>query len=732
MGSIGFLVLNGDFEQGFDVWLQIRQDDNICSSLKGRLSANTELESLLTLKRLHSFNRMSRQRITDNVIQIETITNNYSTCERDPHPNIVNSFMNWLENESDNGWQKIIRRVAFESGRADNFRLVIKTNMSLLHQLPWEKLGFMTCNPKIQIVFRYANDIEPKTPTTNHNTQARILFVLGDSSNIDTDQELKAINQLNNVEVEVLTQPTSRDLIKRLRGDSGESWDIFIFAGHSKTDGENGIIYISETESLKISELKNAFEQAGSKGLKTVFFNSCDGLVIAQQLSPFIPVTIVMREPVPDKVAQSFGTNFITGFAVMNDLYLAYQQARKNLEEFTNDCPGATELPILHHNSNEELPTWQSIKNRVLNERYEVKKHLAIKNGRKTLLARDLKTQNLVVIKLLSFGGNITRNDIERFRREAETLKSLSHPCIPKYLDDIEYGEGYALVQSYINAKSLESYLEAGRNFSEAKVRQIAIAILDVLIYLHKRLPAVIHRDIKPSNILLKLGSDHSVERVYLVGFGFGPIALREDEMMDVVETYRYMPRKQCYNCADSDLYSLGATLIHLITRTHPAKLQTDFWACFPIQFEQAANISPNFAYWLKRMAQPDVSNRFLNANEARQFLLKDEGFYAVKAFLQLLLKDKDFDDNANTSLQFLLKDERFSERFAQVILLLVIIASSLSGLYLVTFTKAFYPIAISIAQPISEGIGRILGVKKVHCESTFNRHPGCKLNDFW
>lgn len=162
--------------------------------------------------------------------------------------------------------------------------------------------------------------------------------------------------------------------------------------------------------------------------------------------------------------------------------------------------------------------------NQMLGDRYLVQQQLAKKAGRRTLLVRDLETQELVVVKLLSFSSDFEWDEIRLFEREAETLRALSHPCIPTYLDDFELNsqnfKGFALVQSYIEARSLESHLDAGRNFSEAEVKQIAIAILTILIYFHERQPAVIHRDIKPSNILLGDRKGNSVGQVYLVDFG--------------------------------------------------------------------------------------------------------------------------------------------------------------------------------------------------------------------
>jgi len=257
--------------------------------------------------------------------------------------------------------------------------------------------------------------------------------------------------------------------------------------------------------------------------------------------------------------------------------------------------------------------------------RYEVQQQLGKRAGRRTLLARDIITQELVVIKLLSFGNDFEWDDLKLFEREAETLKALSHPAIPRYLDYFEIDssnlKGFALVQTYIEAKSLEEHLKAGRTFSEADIKQLAKALLEILIYLHERQPPVIHRDIKPSNILLTNRSGNSVGEVYLVDFGsVQTLAAKEGGTITVVGTYGYMPPEQFGGRAvpASDLYSLGATLIYLVTGKHPADLpQKDL----RIQFEQAANVSRAFSNWLKQLSEPSLDRRVASAHEARQVL---------------------------------------------------------------------------------------------------------------
>jgi serine/threonine protein kinase len=256
--------------------------------------------------------------------------------------------------------------------------------------------------------------------------------------------------------------------------------------------------------------------------------------------------------------------------------------------------------------------------------RYQVKQQLGKRAGRRTLLACDPETHELVVIKLLSFGSDFDWDDLKLFQREAETLKALNHPFIPSYLDyfeiDLPNLKGFALVQTYIEAKSLEEHLKAGRTFSEVELKQIAKSILEILIYLHGRQPAVIHRDLKPSNILLANRSGNNVGQVYLVDFGsVQTLAAREGATITVVGTYGYMPQEQFggRTVAASDLFSLGATLIALVTGIHPADLpQKDF----KIEFE-TTNISASFASWLRWMTEPTLERRLDSAQKALQTL---------------------------------------------------------------------------------------------------------------
>jgi len=272
---------------------------------------------------------------------------------------------------------------------------------------------------------------------------------------------------------------------------------------------------------------------------------------------------------------------------------------------------------------------WETkLTDNILELQYEIIHQLAKKAGRRTLLARDRKTENLVVVKLLSFASDFDWDALKLFEREAKILQAISHPAIPRYLDyyelDLNNGnKGFALVQTYISAKSLEAYLKSGRSFDEAQVKQLAQAGLEILTYLHGRQPPIIHRDIKPSNILLGDRSGNSIGQVYLVDFGsVQTLAAKEGGTMTIVGTYGYMPPEQFGDrtVPASDLYSLGTTLTYLVTGTHPADLpQKDG----RIQFEPFTNLSLEFTQWLQRMVEPSLDRRFISAENALQELLQ-------------------------------------------------------------------------------------------------------------
>lgn len=269
---------------------------------------------------------------------------------------------------------------------------------------------------------------------------------------------------------------------------------------------------------------------------------------------------------------------------------------------------------------------------KIFASRYQVIYLLGKRPGFRTLLCSDIQTQQLVVVKFMVWDKDFQWQNLKLFEREAQVLQNISHPAIPKYVNYFEVNQphlkGFALVQNYIKAVSLEEHLQSGRTFSIEEVKQLAESVLGILSYLHSQQPQIIHRDIKPSNILLTNSSGNNIGDVYLVDFGsVKTLAAANNQTMTVIGTYGYMSPEHFGGkvIPTSDLYSLGATLIYIITGTHPANLPSKNGR---IQFEQLINCPQEFASWLKRMVEPVEELRFSSAKAALKALKQPLGNY--------------------------------------------------------------------------------------------------------
>jgi len=260
-----------------------------------------------------------------------------------------------------------------------------------------------------------------------------------------------------------------------------------------------------------------------------------------------------------------------------------------------------------------------------LHKRYQLKTKLGQNAGRQTWLAVDVEESSTqqVIVKLLAFNPQMHWDEVKLFEREALVLKHLHYPQIPQYRDYFclaqQAGEDlpwFGLVQEYIPGNSLQQLLDKGKRFPEKQVQKIATNVLEILIYLHKLSPPVLHRDIKPSNLIL--GKDG---QIYLVDFGAVQDRARaEGVTFTVVGTSGYTPPEQLWGRAvpASDLYALGATLIHLLTGIVPADLPQHQMR---IQFANKVNLTPHFNNWLEKLTEPAPENRYNSADQALEAL---------------------------------------------------------------------------------------------------------------
>jgi serine/threonine-protein kinase len=190
-----------------------------------------------------------------------------------------------------------------------------------------------------------------------------------------------------------------------------------------------------------------------------------------------------------------------------------------------------------------------------------------------------------------------------QFHREASVLARLDHPNLPKVSDYFAVDSRDYLVMDFVAGQDLKQLMDAARRegqfLSEAQVLEWARQILDALEYLHTQHPPVLHRDIKPANI--KVTPSGTIK---LVDFGLVKLMVPdEDRTVTVLQgrgTAQYTPLEQYggdtgHTNVRSDIYSLGATLYHLLTNHAPADAKSRYLQPESLQAPSECNpsISP-------------------------------------------------------------------------------------------------------------------------------------------
>ena len=225
----------------------------------------------------------------------------------------------------------------------------------------------------------------------------------------------------------------------------------------------------------------------------------------------------------------------------------------------------------------------------ILNQRYRVLGTQG-KGGMGTIyLAEDLRLEGRqCALKQVSGDPRATpetqRQARAQFYQEASVLARLDHPALPKVSDFFSLGDTEVLVMDYVAGVDLRQRIEtaraAGTLIPELLVLDWARQLLDALVYLHAQQPPVVHRDIKPANIRLTPGGT-----IKLVDFGLVKLMVPNDGTITVVQgrgTIHYTPLEQYggdtgHTDGRTDVYSLAATLYHLLTSTPPTEAKVRF-----------------------------------------------------------------------------------------------------------------------------------------------------------
>jgi CHASE2 domain-containing sensor protein len=243
----------------------------------------------------------------------------------------------------------------------EEIQVIIQTELDEVRRLPWNLWDFFDDYPNAVFCLskpdfeRLENNYKPL------RDKIRILAVLGNNENIDIQEDRTILENLPGAETTFLVEAQRQELDLMLWDESG--WDILFFAGHSSSqgNGESGRICINRNDSLTIEQLKNGLRAAISRGLRLAIFNSCDGLGLATQLTSLhIPQMIVMREPVPDLVAQRFLQFFLSAFSQSKSFYGAVREAGERLQGLEAQFPCASWLPVICQNPTEAPLVWSN------------------------------------------------------------------------------------------------------------------------------------------------------------------------------------------------------------------------------------------------------------------------------------------------------------------------------------------------------------------------------------
>jgi len=362
MGKLAILKIgDGDFEQGFWVTLRIGEDGVFNGTeIEGQLPPAPRIAGLYEAWQLtyHACG-VGCSRCLEAVEGQQTNISVLDSAE-----SLQYGINEWLNS----GYEKFrpIRDRLLEtlSRESEDIRFIIQAEDVRLWRLPWHLWDIFARYSDIEVALSSPGfEQVRKLPTKTPQSQARILVILGDSPDINVQQDLNSLKQqLPDADIYPLVNPQRDQLSDELWE---QDWDILFFAGHSSSDvGKgNGRIYINQTESLKIEELKYAIKRAIAHGLKLAIFNSCDGLGLARYLTDLqIPAIVVMREPVPDSVAQKFLEYFLKTFAKQRkSLYASVREARERLHTLENQFPCASWLPVICQNPAQLPLTWQEL-----------------------------------------------------------------------------------------------------------------------------------------------------------------------------------------------------------------------------------------------------------------------------------------------------------------------------------------------------------------------------------
>lgn len=263
--------------------------------------------------------------------------------------------------------------------------------------------------------------------------------------------------------------------------------------------------------------------------------------------------------------------------------------------------------------------------NAVLMSRYQVTGVLGGGGMGTVYQARDLHfpdAHRFVAIKemqTLTNDPTVRTSMLKTFQREANILATLNHSAIPKIFDFFDVNDRAYLIMEFINGSDLELLLQKTKDLPIDKIIEWAVDLADVLNYLHKHEPdPIVFRDMKPSNVMVD-----SQGKVRLIDFGIAKTFVKGVKNT-MIGTEGYSAPEQYKGDVNplSDIYSLGATLHHVLTRRDP-RLEPPFSFNERPILELNPKVPPELASIVERAVSFDAKTRFQSCIEMKEALDK-------------------------------------------------------------------------------------------------------------
>ena len=242
----------------------------------------------------------------------------------------------------------------------------------------------------------------------------------------------------------------------------------------------------------------------------------------------------------------------------------------------------------------------------VIDGKYEILKEIGRGGMSVVYLAMDKHLNKQWAVKEIRKKGSGKNDEIvvNSLLAEANMMKKLDHPALPRIVDIIDNGVTIYVVMDYIEGESLDKILNEYGAQPEELVVNWAKQLCDALSYLHSQKPPIIYRDMKPANVMLKPEGN-----IKIIDFGIAR-EYKEQNLADttVLGTKGYAPPEQYSGQTDprSDIFALGMTMHHLLTGVDPRNGE----AYAPVR-QWNPELSEGIEIIIDRCVEPAAENRY-------------------------------------------------------------------------------------------------------------------------